>query len=516
MLHYVALCDNLQSTGADAIETLPAGTHTAFAEKLAAAIRHPEPGFNRLVFEDGQVLLTLCVGDLKTLLRAQSFLADEVLLPHFEAGNWDRWTLQALMRNCQRGTLLTIRQSAPDTTEAFSNLGFDRQPGADSPLLSAPSPLQFRFNPRWQPKASRRHFGAAVRPPATCVVVGAGLAGAATAASLARRGWRVLVLGAGAAPADGASGLPVGLMIPQPSADDSQRSRLLRTGISMTRQQAAHLLTRDLDWSDSGVMSHKPGDAAVWLPSGAWIKPARLVQAWLAQPGVRFDGTSQVASVQRVGAHWQLRDADQTVLAQAILVVLACAGGSVRLLGENGLQIRSPLIGFHGQVSWAAQRSSDQNAFAPNAVNGHGTFVPHVPTAHGPAWFAGATFTAETQPRLTTQQAHQANLARLTKLLPKTAAALADQFETGAVNAWENTRYSTLDRLPLVGLLKDRNEATDAPTLCINSGYGSRGLSWSVLCAELLAAKLGGEPFPIEANLARALECCRSALPVRP
>jgi tRNA 5-methylaminomethyl-2-thiouridine biosynthesis bifunctional protein len=34
---------------------------------------------------------------------------------------------------------------------------------------------------------------------------------------------------------------------------------------------------------------------------------------------------------------------------------------------------------------------------------------------------------------------------------------------------------------------------------------GARGLSFSALCAELLAAWLGGEPLPIENNLAKLL-----------
>ncbi|MEY3144732.1 MAG: hypothetical protein RL342_403, partial [Pseudomonadota bacterium] len=38
---------------------------------------------------------------------------------------------------------------------------------------------------------------------------------------------------------------------------------------------------------------------------------------------------------------------------------------------------------------------------------------------------------------------------------------------------------------------------------------GSRGLMFSVLCAELLAAMWGGEPLPVEARLASQLEALR-------
>jgi tRNA 5-methylaminomethyl-2-thiouridine biosynthesis bifunctional protein len=39
---------------------------------------------------------------------------------------------------------------------------------------------------------------------------------------------------------------------------------------------------------------------------------------------------------------------------------------------------------------------------------------------------------------------------------------------------------------------------------------GSRGLSFAALCAELLAARLGGEPLPVPTSLARSLEVGRA------
>jgi tRNA 5-methylaminomethyl-2-thiouridine biosynthesis bifunctional protein len=39
---------------------------------------------------------------------------------------------------------------------------------------------------------------------------------------------------------------------------------------------------------------------------------------------------------------------------------------------------------------------------------------------------------------------------------------------------------------------------------------GSRGMSFSVLCAELLAARMGAEPLPIESRLAKSLNALRA------
>ncbi|MFZ3220859.1 MAG: hypothetical protein WA174_12540, partial [Rhodoferax sp.] len=43
--------------------------------------------------------------------------------------------------------------------------------------------------------------------------------------------------------------------------------------------------------------------------------------------------------------------------------------------------------------------------------------------------------------------------------------------------------------------------------LCV--GMGSRGLSFTALCAELLAARLGAEPLPVEFSLSRSLDANR-------
>jgi tRNA 5-methylaminomethyl-2-thiouridine biosynthesis bifunctional protein len=63
----------------------------------------------------------------------------------------------------------------------------------------------------------------------------------------------------------------------------------------------------------------------------------------------------------------------------------------------------------------------------------------------------------------------------------------------------------THDRLPLVGSL----HSGPHQGLWTIVGMGARGLSFSALCAELLVAKLGGEPLPVELALARSLDVQR-------
>ena len=64
-------------------------------------------------------------------------------------------------------------------------------------------------------------------------------------------------------------------------------------------------------------------------------------------------------------------------------------------------------------------------------------------------------------------------------------------------------RCAAYDRLPLAG--PAGQSADDLPGLWVLTGLGSRGLTLSMLCGELLAARLHGEPLPLDARLAQAL-----------
>ncbi|MGH8820671.1 MAG: FAD-dependent oxidoreductase, partial [Rhodoferax sp.] len=63
-------------------------------------------------------------------------------------------------------------------------------------------------------------------------------------------------------------------------------------------------------------------------------------------------------------------------------------------------------------------------------------------------------------------------------------------------------RCAAPDRLPLLG-------PTQLPGVWICTAMGSRGLTMAVLCGELLAAQVHGEPLPIEQSLARRLSAGR-------
>lgn len=258
------------------------------------------------------------------------------------------------------------------------------------------------------------------------------------------------------------------------------------------------------------------GVPSLWHAQAGWVKPSRLVQAWLALPGVQFRGDARVAALDRQAQEWLLLDADGRTLATACHLVLANACGALPLLGQlakarpelrSGLGQLPALHGMRGSVSWGLRQADDADALPPFPVNGQGSFIPSVPVAEGRAWFAGATYEAADQAGAPVCARHHANLEKLRTLLPAAAEVLGPVFSSGQVQSWEGIRCVSADRMPLVGAL----EGGDAPSLWISAGLGSRGLSFSVLCAELLAARLGAEPLPVEVSLARLLNPLRAA-----
>jgi len=518
-----------------------AQTHPAllpFAEQLQRQFWGLLPGVHRLVFEDGQVLLTLCIGDAKAMLREPAFKADSVYLDGFSPlcnpGIWDAYTLKAVARCCRRGTRVATWTVARSVRDALAQCGFVVSKVAGTPPKR--DNLQGEFQPAWEPKQSR--VMPTSRNAARCVVIGAGLAGAAVAASLARRGWQVTVLDTAGTPAAGASGVPTGVLAPHVSPDDSLLSRLSRSGIRAMLQQADTLLQTGIDWRPTGVLERcvdharelpaawlagqdladaaahwtalatpeqlircglPPETPALWHVKAGWIKPASLVRAWLAMPGVSWRGHAAVGQLVRQGDAWQVLDAAGLELTSAELVVLAAGHASGALAATAGMVHPLALQAIRGQATWALHEAGTANELPDCPVNGHGSLIPAVPVAEGMAWVTGSTFERDnTRTELRTDD-EQHNFGKLQTLLPSAAKAVSSQFDRGVVQGWAGVRCATPSRLPSLGPLDN------APGVWVCSGMGSRGLTFAALCGELLAARLHGEPLPVEPRQADAL-----------
>lgn len=511
------------------------------------------PGVHRIDLEGGRVHLTLAVGEAQEMLAELSGAHDSLFLDGFSPERnptmWSRPVLAAataLLRPGARAASWCVARTVRDNLLAC---GFkvERVTG----LAPKRHALQAHLGHR--PEDSRHASRSPT--PGRCVIIGAGLAGASAAWSLAQRGWQVTVLEQADAPATGASGLPAGVVAPHVSPDDRPLSALSRAGTRQTLARARHLLVEGSDFATSGVLErHAPGErrlpqawqepalssamlaqslpagnpltrmlaqragleldgqhCALWHQQAGWLKPASLVRALLAASGMTWQGNAAVAHIVADGDAWQLLDDAGQILVRAKLVVLAAGFDSLALL-DGAL----PLHPLRGQIAFGPMPAGkDAARLPPFPVNGHGSLVAHLPGPTGPTWSSGSTFERENIRAECTPADHAANRTRLHQLLPTAAQVLDAQWDDGHAQAWAGVRATLPDRLPAVGSWPGKDTETppagDRLPLQLCTGLGARGLTLAVLCGELLAAELHGEPLPVAASLARHLRARRFA-----
>ncbi len=365
------------------------------------------------------------------------------------------------------------------------------------------------------------------------IVIGAGLSGAAVAHALARRGAQVTVLDDAAAPAAGASSLPAGLMAPHVSKDDGIASQLIRLGLACTKAECKRLLRSGVDWLACGALykPFKAGKEALWHPEAAWVKPAALVRAWLAAPGIAFVGNTTVQRIANAGTpqapNWQVfgqalsgsSAAETTLLASAPAVVLAAATGT-RAIAQSVHRVAAKPLALHavaGQVifgpwtpDWEQANKVAHVEHSRCAVNGNGHFIPCIPSEAAnmnPIWLSGSTYEHGVDHPSVTPAGLQANCERLAQLLPATAPLLAAAAHNGQLLAWAGERCTTADRLPAAGAL----DAAALPGLYISTGMGSRGLSFAALCGQYVAQCVMGDSVTLPTDMQQALDPARFA-----
>ncbi|HEX5783341.1 MAG TPA: FAD-dependent oxidoreductase [Burkholderiaceae bacterium] len=496
---------------------------------------HLPDGFHPLQL--GERWWLLCVGDVAESLAelvgtVQSVWVSAACVPLLPA------QLRVLGRLCTREAALQLPADSvtPSVQTALADAGFapaDRKDSTDT--------ATWHYQPRW-PVTNNE---AASHPP-SALVVGAGLAGAAVTLSLIERGWHVHLLDQHAEPAQGASALPVGVMTEHLAAHDTVLCELSRIGVPLHWRELKSRIPEGHGWQAAPVANLKsvpteslpPLDRLLTDPAlahhlqpGGLIRPAALVQAWLAQ--ARASGrltehwNARVAALRNTPApRWAALDGQGHTLAEADHAVLTAAHGSLALLAPHTPQpeVDLPLRPVKGQMTYGPL---DGDAHAPCPVRHSGVLVPRYDDATHPVaqhlWSMGSTYERGLDNAEVTLASHQRNAASLQHISGPAHARLTEQAQQGRVHDWAEVRCASLDRLPLVGPLLQhpsgglKPSATLAtvprlPGLWTLSALGSRGLTLSLLAAQLLSARMAGGPWPMKRRHAEALDPARFAL----
>ncbi|MGA0612555.1 FAD-dependent 5-carboxymethylaminomethyl-2-thiouridine(34) oxidoreductase MnmC [Caldimonas sp. KR1-144] len=524
------------------------------ARELVDAWPCATPNLHVLDFEAGRVRLVLALGDIELVLPQLLARVDAFFLDGFAPAKnpqmWQPRLFERLGRLAAPGATAATWSAARVVRDGLAGAGFAVEQAGG--FAGKRDMTIARFAPRFVPPApvGGLHVHEGER---AAVIVGAGLAGCAAAAALARLDWHCTVLDALPAAGQATSGNPIGLMHATLHADDGPHARWLRAGaLHMARsiapaladgsvrgaldgfvrleprlsdEAAQALLARCglprgfVDWLDRAAARERTGVALPsggwYFPQGGWLAPADVAKAWLAASGARFVDGVNAASIVRRDGRWLVLDAQARPIAEAPVLVIANALDAARLAGPA----LGPLVAVRGQISgWPVH----PGLAAPRcAVSGAGYAAPAL---DGWLW-TGATTQhgdGEASPRLADHEHNRARLAALLSVAPEAIGRVEDA--VGRVG-W---RAVTPDRLPIVGALPDLDALpaatrADAPRLVarrrdahgglyVFTGLGSRGLSWAALGAELLASWIAGTPCPVEADLRDAADPARFAL----
>lgn len=529
---------------------------TPLCEQLLAVYFAIHPGFQTLTLADGRVTLTLLIGDALEQLPQLDAKVDAWFLDGFApAKNPDMWTPELFAQ--------LARLAAPDSTiSTFTSTGWVRRALNDAGFKMRRTPgighkweiLRGTFvglpdtastAPTVKPWFARPPR---VKGPRTALVIGGGLSGCASANSLARRGWTVILLERHERLAKEASGNPQGVLYLKLSAHGTTLSQMIVSGFGYTRRLLEHL-QRGRDWDDCGVLqlAFNAKEAArqaqlaaafppalvhlldqpraqalagielahggLFYPEGGWVHPPALCHYQALHPKVRVLTHHDVLQLHKVNDQWQACHNDQ-VLASAPVVILAGAAEVKRFPASSGL----PLKRIRGQITQLVETPA--SAVLKTVVCAEGYVAPGRLGEHT----LGASFDFDNEDLTTTPQGHQGNLELLEEISPDLAHRLGDeQLNPDTLSGWAAFRCTSPDYLPIVGpladpeqfasaygvLRKDARQVPDVPCpwldgLYVNSGHGSRGLITAPLSGEILAAWINDEPLPVSRAVAEA------------
>ena len=518
-----------------------------------------QPGFQRLLFDGGRVLLTLLVGDALECLPQLDAQVDAWFLDGFApAKNPQMWTPELfaqLARLSAPGASLATFTCAGTVRRGLIESGFRMEKvkgfGHKREMLAG------RYE--GQPAAAGKPWFA--RPPRPAerraLIIGAGLAGCASAASLAARGWQVTLLERHGEVAEEGSGNPQGVLYLKLSAHGTPLSRLLLAGFGYTRRLLERL-ERGVDWDACGVLqlafdakeaerqaqlaaAFPPGllqpltqaeaehRAGIALPSGGlfypeagWAHPPALCRLLAQHPNIQLLTHREALSIRREDGEWQAHGADG-LLAAAPILVLANATDAATFEPTQHL----PLKRIRGQITRVPATPASRALRTVLCAEGY------VAPPRGDEHTVGASFDLHNRQQGVTTEEHIGNLKRLREISADLAERLeTDRLDPASLQGRAAYRCTSPDYLPLVGpladplafaeryavLARDARQVPDAPCpwldgLYVNLAHGSRGVVTAPLCGELLAAWLENEPLPLPLAVAEA--CHPNRFPLR-
>ncbi len=477
---------------------------------------------------------------------------------------WQPSLFQTLAQLSHRHTTLATFTAAGLVRRGLSEAGFavEKVAGfgskremaiANGSTLPSPSSKQAAQGLAWAANTN-----ATIRS-GPVAVIGAGLAGAHTAQALAEHGIEVVVFDRHKQAAEEASGNPQGVVYaklsPKPgNQGDFNLQALLyalrhyrplwqlpelgeRCGVLQLAQsssQAQHQrdiiarlgsqgLVRLITAAEASEFAGVPvGYSGLLFANAGWLRPKILCQTLLDHSRIECHWQQTITALNQEGQDWTLTNQSGQSLGPFRAVVIANANDCGQF--KQSAHIATKPV--RGQINGLAE--SKLSAQLKTVICGEGYIAPSFEGQH----CVGATFDPNSANTDLLSSDTTKNLEQLNQLLPDLANTW--QHDVLNLNALDSIvgraalRCTTPDYLPIVGpvaiaddmdqrfaplRLNAKTPLTSSgsyyPGLFVNVGHGSRGLAYTPIAAQLLAAHLLGEPSPLSQTLSQALHPAR-------
>jgi tRNA 5-methylaminomethyl-2-thiouridine biosynthesis bifunctional protein len=521
---------------------------------LALQAQYPPPlaGFHLLEF--GRVNLLLLFDDAASALAELTAQVDAWFLDGFSPvknpAMWSPELFDQLHRLSRVDTTLATFSSARVVRDGLRGAGFaleklsgfgKKRNSFRADFIGRCEPPRITGWPSSELPAPKANAGRHI------AVIGAGLAGASTAAELSKRGYRVSVFEQQTGSAQGGSGNSQGAVYAKLSAQPEGTTRFYAQALIRAHSLLAELpdtvphgvsglvqlvhnpreLTRLQQLSAAAYIPSELAvaktaeeltaltglpltDPGLWFAQGGWVSPAlwvrHLLQS-LAEP-VHLQCRIVELTAQADGHGWCLTDA-QGQTYEADQVVIASAFEANQFVQTAHLRLNT----IAGQVTRLAVPETGPTLKAVICTD---RYV--MPALNGQLTI-GSTFRLKSTQTDVRETEHSENIASLRLRVPSL---LPD--DVTIVGGRAGVRCTSPDYLPLVGplsnpdalwhqfrvsLQRKRTEheapAEHLPGLWLNVAHGSKGLCSSPLSARLLAAMIAGEPYPVQQSVADQL-----------
>lgn len=512
------------------------------------------PGYHR-IFISNNIFLTLIIGNVIEVLPELDFKAHAWFLDGFSPDKnhemWNKDTLKNIARLSTLNTTFAAYTAASQVRQDLIDSGFsvsrDNGYGMKREMLYGcynheASPIDAKTNKSYYayPQSNKSFHRK------TVAIIGAGISGAATAHSLARRGYVITVFEKNSQVAQEASGNYQGMLYGTWSIFGGTTMELSSSAYRLSNYIIKQHLNEDTEFKECGIfqldhnekqsirnqqlLQHNfPNDFitklsptelgnnligikqsqnldGVFFPRGMWLQPPQLVTKLLDHKNITIKTKHNILDIeQQDDESWLIKTA---VSEHKFDIIILC---NSFLVDQFNITKYIQLRKIRGQTTNITTTTKLQTV-----ICGDGYITPAVENK----FTIGATFDFKNIHTEITTADHISNIEHLKILMPD----IYSQIDISLLEGKASIRSSYTDYLPIVGpitdekwfnheyqrLTKDKNTKFTTncqyiPNLYVNVGHGSKGILTAPICGEIIADYIDNTPPIVSESLRQSL-----------